>query len=256
MTYYRLLLAILFALPCASALAQPGFDDDAQKRATERVKGMKDLELTETQQTKLVKLFVKEQGRSRRDHALMPIGLHPRSLRPLKLDKKQKMQIDIVLDEVGDKLVSQWRSQRKKGEQGEKWGYPQWRAFRATLRKQADMQIGEFLTDEQRKRFAKQAAKHEADSKRRFEEWARREKARKEGRTGEGETRKESAKDEIARRLTAAMKALALDDEEAAAIRPMIEALIKHRVLGRRGRPRRSRVAAPRRARQLPRRRP
>lgn len=234
-----LLTASLLAAPAWAQRDRGGSPEDDIEQAKQKVAEMEGLNLSETQKSALIQQMAKQNAQQRNDRALWRVGLHPRQLQPLELGGDQKKKVRGVLDDIGGRMIKQWRSQQQEG--AERWGYPQWRAFMLTLREEANGRIGEHLSEEQLAQWKEMAAKHEEGAKARYEQWEQREaekKAREEA-AARGElpagAKKETAEQEIARRLKAAMAALDLPGEEAATLQPLLEALIRHKVSGTRG---------------------
>lgn len=235
-----LLTASLLAAPAWAQRDRGGSPEDDVEQAKQQVAEMEGLDLSETQKSQLVQQMAKQNAQQRNDRALWRVGLHPRQLSPLELAGDQKKQVRGVLNNIGGRMIEQWRAQQKPG--AERWGYPQWRAFMLTLREEANGRIGEHLSEEQLAQWKEMAAKHEEHAKARYEQWEQRqaEKKAREEAAARGEltagagAAKETAEQEIARRLKAALAALDLPGEEAATLKPLLEALIRHKVTGTR----------------------
>lgn len=233
----RLLTTIILLASSWAALAQdkdpqPAGPDVDRERAERQVGQMEGLELSEAQRARLVEQLAIQSWRGRRDGVLRKVGLNPRDLDALELSDAQRADSERVLDDIGRRLFQRFES-------GDQWSMAEWRAYLITMRTETDQRIGKLLEGEQRAAWETITAKHRAAAKASYQKWGQWDGSVKgnDGKAkakGDKAAKPESAEAEIRRLLAAALKALALGDEEAKVVRDPLLALIRHKVLGRR----------------------
>lgn len=139
----------------------------------------------------------------------------------LKLTEEQLTQIQGVIGEIGQQMMEKMREVREQGGMD----FDKMREAMEGVRKDARTRIGKLLTPEQMPEFEKLSK--EMDEQ--LERWTGR-RAEGERRLEAGPRRPQTPEELTARRTDEAMTALALEGEEAAVIRPLIEKLVSYQV--------------------------